>query len=249
MTPEQEKAFWYIHKNLPRQAPGSDASTQKLLKLANLPKTATDALDIGCGPGRSSLVLAEYGLHVTAIDTSDTLLDELRTSAKQKGYGSAIKAENVSMFEMSYPDSSFDVVWAEGAAYIAGWEPAIRDWQRLLRPSGRMRLTECCWLTDKPTETARKYWNEGYPTMLTVGQATQKAQEHGLKVEATYTLPDSDWWEEYYSPIEKRLEDNKESTDAVLQELMAAERQELAVRKSHALEYGYVGFVLSKQEV
>lgn len=249
MTPKQEKAFWQIHKKLPRQAPGSDATTRKLLRLADLPKTATDALDIGCGPGRSAFVLADNGLRITAIDTSETLLEELRASLAQKGYEDTITANNVSMFEIPCSDSSFDLVWAEGAAYIATWDNAIKDWQRLLRPGGKIVITECCWLTNTPSEATRQFWDEGYPTMLNVDQATDHAKKFGLAMEATYTLPDRDWWDEYYLLIEKRLEENRDSNDSVLQEVMAAERAEIDLRKKYASEYGYVGFILSKQEM
>lgn len=62
-----DEAFWKIHEGLPRQAPGSDVTTQTLYNLAGKPKGK--ALDIGCGPGRSALVLAKHGMHVTAVDT------------------------------------------------------------------------------------------------------------------------------------------------------------------------------------
>ena len=137
MMSAREKAFWHIHKGLPRQAPGSDASTRRLLELAKLPRTNMSVIDIGCGPGRSALVLAKNGFSVTAIDTSSLLLDELRSSVDAEELGNSITIESASMFELPYSDSSFDIIWSEGAAYIAGWESAIRSWQRLLRPAGR----------------------------------------------------------------------------------------------------------------
>jgi SAM-dependent methyltransferase len=246
MASEREKAFWRIHEKLPRQAPGSDASTQTLLELANLPKLPAKALDIGCGPGRSSLLLAQHGCTVTAIDTSDVLLGELEAAAEESGYNKDIDIQNVSMFEMPYRKGSFDIVWAEGAAYIVGWEVAVQYWQNLLRPDGTMVLTECCWLTDTPSREARKFWNEGYPTMLTVKQAIEKANAFGLTVENIYILPESDWWNEYYTPITKRLISNEHSTDKALRDVIAATKEEIELRKNHAQEYGYVGFVLSK---
>ena len=69
------ETFWHLHRGLPRQAPGSDATTRRLLSLADPLPAAGEALDLGCGPGRASLVLArETGLHVTAVDTSAEFL-------------------------------------------------------------------------------------------------------------------------------------------------------------------------------
>lgn len=243
MTPEIEAAFWRIHTDLPRQAPGSDDSTQKLLDLANVPAGAT-ALDIGCGAGRSALVLAQHGLQVTAIDTEPRLLDELNATAKERGLADRITTEQISMFAMPYPNASFDLIWSEGAAYIAGWGNALRDWRRLLKPGGRVVLTECCWLTDTPSPEAREFWHEGYPTMLTAEQAVTVAETLGFTVDATYTLPDSDWWDEYYTPLQARFEQLEDSGDPAIHEVIAMETTEINLRKKYASEYGYVGFVL-----
>ena len=67
------ESFWRIHNRLPRQAPGSDETSLRLLNVAGNP--AGKALDIGCGPGRASLLLAESGLEVVAIDTHQPFLD------------------------------------------------------------------------------------------------------------------------------------------------------------------------------
>ena len=241
-----EDAFWHMHAGLVRQAPGSDASTEHLLELASLPDTARHALDIGCGPGRSALVLAQHGLEVTAIDTEDSFLTQLKQSAREQDLEQLVTPERVSMFAIPYADSSFDVIWSEGAAYIAGWDNALEGWQHLLRPDGKLILTECCWLTDAPSIAVRAFWDEGYPTMLTVPQAVEHANTRGYTVEATYILPDRDWWDEYYTPLQQRINDNKDSDNTLLQEVIASEQREINLRKTYPSEYGYVGFVLSR---
>lgn len=74
-------AFWTLHHGLLRQAPGSDASTRLLLDLARPWPDHPRAVDLGAGPGRSSLVLAAAGAHVTAVDTHGPFLAGLRTAA------------------------------------------------------------------------------------------------------------------------------------------------------------------------
>ena len=51
--------FWELHDGLPRQAPGSEATTRHLLGRCGPMPASPTVLDVGCGPGRSTLVLAD----------------------------------------------------------------------------------------------------------------------------------------------------------------------------------------------
>src|SRR5688500_18293434 len=95
-----KEAFLIIHENLPRQGPGSDDTTNKLLDYATKANRIQTAIDMGCGPGRSTLIMAARGIAVTAIDTHQPFLDELASEAKSKGLTDKIKIENVSMDEI-----------------------------------------------------------------------------------------------------------------------------------------------------
>ncbi|WP_240325275.1 hypothetical protein [Amycolatopsis thermalba] len=52
------EAFFALFHGLPRQGPGSDATTLRLLELAAPLPERPRVLDLGCGPGRSALLLA-----------------------------------------------------------------------------------------------------------------------------------------------------------------------------------------------
>ena len=53
------EAFFKLHSGLPREGPGSDASTRKAIRaLPSLPPSPR-VVDLGCGPGRQTLVLAQ----------------------------------------------------------------------------------------------------------------------------------------------------------------------------------------------
>src|SRR5436305_12845369 len=47
-----------------------------------------EALDLGCGEGRNSLLLARYGYHVHAIDASSQGIQKLETYADSQGLDS-----------------------------------------------------------------------------------------------------------------------------------------------------------------
>ena len=68
------------------------------------------ALDIGCGDGRDSLPLAEYGLFVTSLDISEVAIDKLNTFALSRGLGERISTIITDIRLWDYPSNYFDVV-------------------------------------------------------------------------------------------------------------------------------------------
>lgn len=237
--------FWRLHDRLPRQAPGSDATTRRLLDLARPWPDQPRILDIGCGPGRSSLVLAaETGGHVTAVDLHAPFLDELREAATAEGTAGRITTLEASMDDLPLDDAAFDLVWAEGSAYVMGFDAALAAWRRLLAPGGTLVLTECEWLTTGPSPDARAFWDECYPAMRTTAGNVAAAMEAGWTVAATVVLPDADWWDEYYTPIVERIHALGVLDSPEDQAVLASEQREIDIRRHHGDEYGYTGFVL-----
>ncbi|WP_169577031.1 class I SAM-dependent methyltransferase [Nonomuraea coxensis] len=65
--------------------PPEARTTRHLPSLAAPPAPHPRVLDIGCGPGRSSLVPAQAGTEVTAVDLHRPYLDELARTAADRG--------------------------------------------------------------------------------------------------------------------------------------------------------------------
>ncbi|MFD9497818.1 GNAT family N-acetyltransferase [Streptomyces sp. NPDC060035] len=245
MTDHTFNAFFELHHRLPRQSPGSDATTRQLLALAGPQPDRPRVLDLGCGPGRAALLLAaEAGAEVTAVDLHQPFLDELREAAEARGLGDRIHTVRADMADLSGPefaDGSFDLVWAEGSAYIIGFDTALRDWQRLLAPGGSMVITECVWTTDAPSEGARAFW-ERHASLRPVAANTAACVAAGCHVLGVLVQPGSDW-DEYYVPLAERAA-AADPTAPGMEEALAATAEELAVRRDYGTEYSYAGYVL-----
>ncbi|MEU7020020.1 bifunctional class I SAM-dependent methyltransferase/N-acetyltransferase [Streptomyces sp. NPDC046203] len=238
-TPYQ--AFFTLHHGLPRQGPGSDATTRRLLALAGPLPERPRVLDLGCGPGRSALLLAEAGAEVTAVDLHEPFLAELRTAADARGLSDRIRTVRADMGALDLPDGSFDLVWAESSVFVLGFDRALADWRRLLAPGGTLVLTECVWTTAEPSPGARAFWDARYP-LRTVAANTAAAVAAGYHVLGLVPQPESDW-DEYYDPLAERA-DAADTTAPGMAEALAETRAEIAMRRAHGADYGYTGFVL-----
>lgn len=235
-------AFFSLHHGLPRQGPGSDTTTRRLLSFAGPLPSRPRALDLGCGPGRVSLLLAaEAGAHVTAVDLHEPFLDELRRGAAARGLSGSISTETADMAELPYPDGSFDLVWAESSVYSIGFDNGLARWRRLLAPGGTLVVTECEWTTADPGAEARAFWDEQYP-LRTTGENSAAAVAAGYTVLEVYRQPESDW-DEYYGPLGERA-DAADPRSPGMARALALTRAEIAMRREHGTEYGYTGYVL-----
>ncbi|MGA4976166.1 GNAT family N-acetyltransferase [Streptomyces cinereoruber] len=241
-------SFFALHHGLPRQGPGSDTTTRRLLALAGPLPERPRVLDLGCGPGRSALLLAaEAGAEVTAVDTHEPFLAELRESAAARGLdgtdpdGGSVRALRADMGSLPFPDGSFDLVWAESSVFVLGFDRALAEWRRLLAPGGTLVLTECVWTTGEPGPAARAFWEEHYP-LRTVTDNGAAAVAAGYHVLGTLIQPEGDW-DEYYGPLAARAEAADTSVPGMA-EAVAGARAEIALRREHGSDYGYAGFVL-----
>ena len=246
MIPE---AFAELHSGLPREGPGSDASTREALRrLPPLPEGAR-VLDVGCGPGAQTLVLArELKTAILAVDIHQPYLDELEESAKERGLDTRIETHALSMDALDFPAESFDLIWSEGAAYIIGVPRALRLWRPLLSPGGFLAFTEATWLTGDPPAEVAEFWQQGYPDIGTVEANRGKAEAEGFEVLDTFVLPAEDWWTEYYTPLQRRMEAlrKEQARRPDLAEAIRDTEQEIDMFVRFGDTYGYVFYLLQR---
>lgn len=246
MDPTTLETFFELHAGLPRQGPGSPETTARAYAaLRGLP-AAPRVLDVGCGPGAQTIELARLGAgHVLAIDFHEPFLAELRARAAAAGLSERIEARRGDMRALELAPGSFDLLWSEGAIYIAGFEEGLRAWRPLLVERGFAAVTEATWLRPDPPEPLRRFWEREYPAIRDVAGNVARAEAAGFEVLGHFPLPESCWWN-YFGPIEAKLEGwlAGRPGDPVAAAVAAAERQEMALYRTYGRWYGYVFYLL-----
>lgn len=94
-----------------------------------------------------------------------------------------------SVDRVPFADSSFDVVWCEGALYVLGFQESVRVWRRLLRPGGVL---------------------VAHDEAGNVNRKKAEAEAGGFTVLSTFDVSENEWWSCYYGPAaeEQHLADS-----------------------------------------
>jgi len=244
------RLFYDLHSGMPRQGPGSAACTRRAFgMLTGLPPHPR-ILDVGCGPGAQALVLATLSDgSITAVDDHAPYLAELRAEAEARGLADRIATVRQDMTALDFPAGSFDLIWSEGAIYIVGLEAGLRAWRPLLRPGGCVAVTEATWLRPDPPPDLAAFWDEGYPAMQNIDANLAALRAAGYRPIGHFTLPESCWWTDYYTPLEARLAafERQHPDDEAAREIVEMERREIALYRKHARYYGYVFYVMRRE--
>ena len=111
-----------------------------------LPEEPVSILDIGCGTGSISLILASLGHHVLGIDFSARMLEQAEAKAKAAGY--AIPFKLMDAYKPDLPAGAFDVIVCRHLLWaMPSPATALERWSMLLVPGGRILLIEGFWQT------------------------------------------------------------------------------------------------------
>jgi SAM-dependent methyltransferase len=247
MNNKQQQVFFQIHEGLPREGPGDYLSTQNaFLKMVDLPPSP-QIIDIGCGPGSQTLDLAHLSNgEIIAIDNHSVYVEELKQRVINQGLSEKITVVQADMFTLDFPPGSFDIIWAEGSIYIIGFEKGLKQWQVLLKNKGYLAASELTWLRPDPPQVLRDFWDQVYPPMNDVAGNLKIIANIGYKIIYHFILPQSAWWNQYYEPLESKLQvlQNEYLDDVEAMEVIEMEQMEIELYRQYWEYYGYVFYVM-----
>ncbi len=185
-------------------------------------------LDVGCGSGVPTLVLAKLSKgEVIGIDIDQTLLDELNRKIEEEGLANSVTTKKCSLFEMDFPDESFDIIWAEGSIWIIGFEKGLKEWRRLLKPNGFLVV---------------------HDEIKTVSNKLKKIPSCGYKLINHFSLPEGAHWTEYYRPLEIRIKElfmkYKNNSEAL--KILKKYQKEIDMVKRNPKEHSSAFYIMQK---
>lgn len=117
---------------------------QATLELAHAvrPMAGDRVLDIGCGLGGASRVLAAaYGCHVTGIDLTEDYCRAAAELARWVGLSDRVEYRQADALDLPFADGEFDIGWTQHAAMnVADKARFYGEAFRVLKPGGLLAL-------------------------------------------------------------------------------------------------------------
>lgn len=229
--------FYAAFRNMDRLAPGSDKSTLKAISYIDFNKDSKLAiLDVGCGVGAATLLLANYFKNSTieAIDLFEHYLKVL----DEKIDNTRVFTCQMDMNDLDYPNDEFDIVFSEASAQVMGFNKALKEWKRVIKDNGYLIISELSWIK-KPSKESKNFWKTHYEEIDTIENKIAQITEN-YKFIDYFILPKSDF-ESYYSALEnnlKDLEDNNFKKDL---------KKEIKVYRNNSDDYSYVFYIMKKE--
>lgn len=164
-------------------------------------KSPKKILDVGCGIGGSSRILARTfpSAEVIGITLSPEQAERARALTRDADLTNA-RFEIVNALAMSFPDNTFDLVWAcESGEHMPDKKKYVEEMVRVLKPQGQLVVATWCERDPIPpfSQDERKtldflYAEWTHPFFISLN----KYKEHLLGTGALSDVETNDWTEQ-----------------------------------------------------
>lgn len=242
-----EELDFQIYKDLVRE--GLTKYTRRAFKMI-LKLDRPAILDVGCGSGIPTMELAWLSDgEIIGLDVDQPSLDRFTQKIEQAGFCDRIKTVNRTMLNMDFTDECFDIIWAEGSTFIIGFERALKEWRRFLKPKGFFVTHETTWAHPNPPQEVYNYWKRlAASGIRELSEYFEQIPTCGYDLVGYFTLPENAWWIECYGPLENLVQELrlKHINDSKTLELLNKEQQGINLFKKYHQWYGSAFFIMQK---
>ena len=150
-------------------------------------------LEAACGLGAAACYLArELAVRVVATNISEAQLDLGRERAREEGLSDMVTFEVADFQDLPFDDATFDCYWCQEAwLYAEDKDAVVSEASRVLKPNGRLVVTEFVQARPFPRDLARRLTHAA----ATPGFRSREAYEAALPQFAFADVQTEDWSE------------------------------------------------------
>lgn len=148
------------------------------------------------------------------------------------------------MGNLDWEPGSIDLLWSEGAAYNLTFKGALKAWRPLMAANGIAVISEMSYFTKEVPKPVRIYWQNAYSAIGTESENSNHANLSGFEVVEIHRLPSKAWWDNYYDPLQKKMESFKTSNESIMQAVIKDTEEEMKFFKEYDMYYGYSFYIM-----
>ena len=158
------------YSNFERQGVGSPEMTLKALSFIDNLSQKSKIVDMGCGTGGQTMVLAQNTLgNITGIDLSPEFINIFNENAEKLNLKDRVNGIVGSIDDLPFEDEEFDLIWSEGAIYNIGFEHGLKEWAKYLKKDGYVAISDASWFKEEHPSEVEDFWEQaGYPGIATI---------------------------------------------------------------------------------
>lgn len=235
--------FYLAYRDLDRLSAGSADTTLKAIEKMGIDNSGEiNILDIGCGVGSDTILLADYFKNSTveAVDLFKHYLEVLDEKIVENNLDERVFTYQMDMGDLDFANGEFDIVFSEAAVEIIGFRKGLKEWKRLLKPNGYMIVSDLSWIK-KPSSQSIKFWNGIYEEVDTIENKIAQITDEGYEF-VDYVIVPKDDWKDYHDKLKKNL--NSLSGDKSAKTFVGQLKKQINHYSQNSDEYSYVFYIM-----
>ncbi|MBM7624406.1 class I SAM-dependent methyltransferase [Sporohalobacter salinus] len=163
-------------------------------------------LDVGTGPGFFAIIMTEMGYEVTAVDSSEKMINQAKQNAYKAGVDVKFIKDDIK--NMNFSKESFDIIISRNVTWTLK-EPVevYKNWHKLLKKDGKLIIFDANWNRRLIDPQIQKQYEKDLRLAKSMGydiEISDELEEEGddiaLKLPLTYEFR-PDWDEEILTDI------------------------------------------------
>lgn len=244
------KLIFDFFSGMKRQGPGGDEETKMALSFINGLSKDSKIVDIGCGTGTQTLVLAQNTeSKIIALDISPEMIEGVQAKIDQYHLEERVETQIASMDNLPFKEKELDLIWAEGSIFIIGFKRGLTEWRKYLKDNGMIAISEASWFTNERPSEIEDFWMANYPEIDTISANIKIMQDAGYTPVAHFILPERCWIENFYILMARRIEEYEllyKNNDKV-KDFLERQKEEIDIYNKYKEYFGYVFYIGKKR--